>query len=251
MPRVELCVDIGNSFLKWGRVEAGQIASIASIPDSVVAWDDLATSWQLPSGECHWTIATVHPQRRDRFHDWLRKRGDFVLLLQSVSQLPMQVHVDFPAQVGIDRLLRGLGLRSLDPHSGAIVVAAGTAMTVDAFDESQSFLGGYIVPGRRLLAESLHQQTAQLPLIDEWEATDRVPGKNTTEAIRSGVIHLLLGGILRLDSLLCETLFPETKPMRVITGGDGAFLQARLSADWKFVPELTLEGIRLASRTAT
>jgi type III pantothenate kinase len=67
-----------------------------------------------------------------------------------------------PAQLGADRWLALIGARSL--CAGPLVVAtAGTATTVDALDGQDRFLGGYILPGLRLMLEALARNTAGLP----------------------------------------------------------------------------------------
>jgi type III pantothenate kinase len=249
MGRVEIGVDIGNTRVKWGRVSDARVEEMVSLSDQTTEWEGQASRWRLQAGATKWCLASVHPERRDRFAGWVVARGDELLRIDSYRQLPMRVEVDFPDRVGIDRLLAALGSRSFRAAAEpAVVVDAGTAVTVDAVAGDGTFLGGYILPGLRLLADSLHRHTAKLPLVEAFFAEDRVPGKNTVEAIRGGVVHLLLGGVQRLDALLTRNLFGGATPRRILTGGDSALLMSGLTTDWILVSELTLEGIRLASQ---
>src|SRR5947209_20224873 len=102
---MQLVADIGNTRLKWGRCDAGRIAAAAALPpDDADAWRGQLAAWGL-AGPLTWTLAGVHPARRDRFADWLRRRGDAVRVIERHSQLPLAVRVEAPDQVGIDRLL--------------------------------------------------------------------------------------------------------------------------------------------------
>lgn len=249
MARVDLCVDIGNTRIKWGRASATKIDEVASLADRVDEWEEQSQRWNLPAGAVRWCVASVHPERCDRFVEWIDSREDECFRIDSHQQIPMRVEVDFPDRVGIDRLLAALGSLSFRAKTEpAVIVDAGTAVTVDAVGADGRFLGGYILPGLRLLADSLHRHTAKLPLVEHFVVEDRIPGKNTVEAIRGGVIHLLLGGIQHLESRIANHLFGDTTPKRILTGGDSAVLRSGLGSTWMLVPELTLEGIRLATQ---
>src|SRR5205085_11851847 len=96
--------------------------------------------------------------------DWIRQRGDAVAVLESWRQLPLEVKVEQPERVGIDRLLNFVALRSRTVRAvSMVVIDAGSAVTVDWVDEQGTFRGGAIFPGLRLMAMALHRYTAALP----------------------------------------------------------------------------------------
>ncbi|MDR0513699.1 MAG: type III pantothenate kinase, partial [Coriobacteriaceae bacterium] len=94
----------------------------------------------------------------------------------------------------------------------------------------------------RLSAKSLSQAAARLPIID-LELPSSVLGKNTREAMQSGII---LGEVARVNGLIAmiwEDLGYETK---VILTGEDSPLLAPLLACRAFVEEgLTLHGLKL------
>ena len=51
------------------------------------------------------------------------------------------------------------------PNQNRLVIDTGTCITYDFVDENDNYLGGAISPGLRLRYETLHQQTAKLPLL--------------------------------------------------------------------------------------
>jgi type III pantothenate kinase len=241
-----IVVDVGNTRIKWGHCGCQPTVDevVALQPDDPDAWERQLERWH--SGTTgNWILAGVHPQRRDAFAQWLRQRGASVQVIDSYRQLPLAVKVDAPDKVGLDRLFNAVAANLRRPkRSAAVVVDAGSAVTVDVVDPQGAFRGGAIFPGVRLMAKALHDYTAQLPLV----AIDRAeppPGTSTAQAIRVGVLHALQGGVARL---LAAYSSQYTDGMIVyLTGGDASLLaDARPGFGEPCVawPEMTLEGIR-------
>ncbi|MBL7141162.1 MAG: type III pantothenate kinase [Planctomycetes bacterium] len=175
--------------------------------------------------------------------------------------IPIATAVDEPARVGTDRLLAALAAyrRARGP---CIVVDVGTAVTVNAVDGAGTFLGGAIFPGPDLMARALAEGTAQLPNVDmhAGPVPESVVGKNTRDAIRTGVHHGWRGGItMMLAAALSEVGEHATV---FLTGGYLALLKSEAN-DFlggydedggesdrrpRVVPDLVLEGLVLAWR---
>jgi type III pantothenate kinase len=242
-------VDIGNSRIKWGRCRAGQVdTAFASLPgDSTEAWNSQLESWQF-RGKLTWAAASVRPSWQRDFTAWAEGRGDRVLSLAR-EHIPLQADVEEPGAVGLDRLLNGLAAsRRVAEGTPAIIVSVGTAVTVDLLREDGAFAGGAIFPGPRLMAESLHQFTAKLPLVE----LDRVrpsepPGRNTRAAIQAGISSAIMGGVSLLVSQMAAAR--ESRVRVFLTGGAlGELGRVHFgeAAATEPVPTLTLEGIRIA-----
>jgi type III pantothenate kinase len=246
-------VDIGNSRIKFCRVERGrlQLPVRGLATDDVAAWDKFAAEWNVSSGRT-WAVATTHPGRLKQFADWVGIRGDKVVAIDSPRKVRIGVSVDEPAKVGIDRLLNVLAASTLvKPGEPAIVVDAGSAVTVDLLHEQGSFAGGAIFPGLRLMALALREHTAQLPLVDANAPIPAgPPGKNTDAAMKLGIIYAVAGGI---DAIIRETASRcSVAPHLFLTGGDmtpqlAGLLQSRHQFRSEIRPALTLEGILRAA----
>ena len=231
--------DIGNSRIKWGRCTADAIDTHVSLPaDDPAAWQAQVTAWGVD--EASWVVASVQPQTRERFVQWLTQP---VRILASHLDIPLEVGLEFPDRAGIDRLLNAVAANTRrSAKQRALIVDAGSAVTVDVVDEAGVFRGGAIMPGLRLMAQALHDHTALLPVVDVHERRPP-PGTSTTAAIETGVFHAVVGGI---DRLLAD-LHPQGAAI-FLTGGDAALLSAHLRATVQIWPEMTLEGIRLSAR---
>jgi pantothenate kinase type III len=115
---------------------------------------------------------------------------------------------------GQDRLAAALAV-SPGP---AIVVDAGTALTVDLVDEHGTFLGGFIAPGPQAALDGLAKAGAALPSLQQevWEMT---PGVDTASAMGAGVWGMVVGGT---DRLVQTALARLPGARLVVTGGWGA-----------------------------
>jgi len=138
----------------------------------------------------------------------------------------LEVAVAEPQSVGDDRLFAARGAVELVARS-AIVVDAGTAVTVDALevrgDRARArFLGGAIAPGPSLLAHSLAHGTARLPLV---EARGHVAalGHDTRSAVLSGVVHGFRGAVRELVRAVAHESGVGESTI-VLTGGASALL---------------------------
>lgn len=238
----EFVADVGNTRIKWGECGANGLAHADAVPlDDPGAWArQLKTS--LGPEANSWTLAGTHPEARDRLADWLRMHGQHARVLDQFRQLPITVRVDHPEQVGIDRLLNALA--AAPKGLPAIVVDAGSAVTVDLIDAEGAFRGGVIFPGFRLMAKSLRECTARLPLVDGFDDVT-LPGTNTTAAISAGIAAAVAGGIDRAVAKLVQRFGPA----RIhLAGGDAERLKD-LDCRPEFAgPYLTLEGLRRAAQ---
>jgi type III pantothenate kinase len=163
------------------------------------------------------------------------------------GDLPLNISVDSPERVGIDRLLNAVAANVLRPvGQPAIVVSSGTATTVDLITGDGVFAGGAILPGFELAGRSLHEHTALLPQISAAELSGlSVPalGKNTQAAIRAGLLYGQVGAVKEL----IERLSPDESSVVYLTGGNGALLAPFFVGRATFETELALRALaRLA-----
>jgi type III pantothenate kinase len=249
--------DVGNSRIKWGLCAPGEagVARTASLPDDPAAWEAQLARWRGEpplagvEGPLAWVLASVRPSRSDRLRGWLEARGQRVAVLAGAGQLPLEVAVEKPEHVGIDRLLDAVAARRVLPAGrGAVLVDAGSAVTADWLDEGHVFRGGAIFPGIRLMAEALHNYTALLPLVEVREPVPDLPGKSTAEAMEAGIFVAVLGGVREAVRRYAERA--KGPPQVFVTGGDAGLLLKGVGpgapGPWATAvhwPNQTLEGI--------
>lgn len=242
----DIVVDVGNTRIKWGRCSVAGVDNIVSLPhDSPQAWHDALKSWNV-DGKQTWIVAGVNPKQRDTFMEWLERRGQTVHLLESPKLLPLTVRLERPDHVGIDRLLNAVAANTRRPaNTPAMLVDAGSAVTVDWLDETGAFCGGAILPGLRLMTEALHSYTALLPLVHITTSCPALPAVSTRAAVEAGVFWTAAGGVNTLIARMAQR--SPKPPVVFLAGGDAMVLLPALDTEVKLWPEITLEGIRLAA----
>jgi type III pantothenate kinase len=250
----DVVVDIGNTRVKWGRVNSwGVVQDLLALPhDNPASWDQAIASWWEFELSVEWAAAGVHPAQLDRFTRWAEARGDRVTVIRDYRQLPLVVAVNEPDRVGIDRLLNAVAAKQRAPAGTPLVVIdVGSAVTVDYVDGRGDFVGGAIYPGPRLMAKALNDYTAKLPFVEpagkHWSAGW---GRDTRSAIGAGIAAAVIGGASVVAERIAEDAAGE--PWVFLTGGDADYFDG-----YDFGPRffdrvqtgetLTLEGIRIAA----
>ena len=162
-----------------------------------------------------------------------------VLIVGPGIKTGLKVNIDNPKELGPDRIANSIGGYS-KASSEVIVVDLGTATTFDIVNTKKEYLGGSIAPGIKISLDALTSKTSSLKSV-ELETPKNVIGKNTYEAIQSG---LILGHTSMIDSMI-EKIILESglKPKIFITGGLGKVIQPLLNIKSKYEEDLTLDGL--------
>ncbi len=164
--------------------------------------------------------------------------------------LPLEVALDEPHRVGIDRLAAAAAAGLVKPQGRpAVVVDCGTALTVDLVAADGRFLGGAILPGPALMARALGEGTSKLPTVDPLVGGEAItmPGRCTAAAIAAGIGFGIRGAVSRL-----------VEEARSASGGDAAII---VTGGWAeairgelpnavVIPDLVLTGIALGAARA-
>ncbi len=200
-----------------------------------------------------WWIGSVNRPAATRLIDWLREfRPQDPVTMLAAGDLPLEVAIERPDMVGIDRLLDALAANFLrQPNRPAVVVDVGTAITVDLLSADGEFLGGAILPGIGMSARAMHQFTDLLPLVPMSELSTPPPalGTSTTPAMRSGLFWGAVGAIRELTARLGEGL--NRPPQTILTGGASPAVAELLGPSAQHVPQLTLAGIAIVAKEAS
>lgn len=161
---------------------------------------------------------------------------------QDLKAPGMPVQIERPEELGADRLVNAFA--GWEKHQRAlIVIDFGTATTFDVVDAQGAYIGGSIAPGVNLSLDALKKAAAKLhgiPII----RPEKVVGKNTTQAMQSGIYF----GYLGLVEGIIDRIRQEcgVADMLVIATGGLASLFGQGSALIDHVdPELTMRGLQL------
>jgi type III pantothenate kinase len=249
MPERILTVDVGNTSIKLGEFTLQPAADAAGptrqlrVSSTAMDWDRLH-DWLKPEPMALY-LASVCQPATDRLVDWVQRyRPEYAVRQLQPADFPLSVKVEMPQRVGLDRLAAAVAANYLKAENrAAIVVDAGSAITVDLVSPAGDFLGGAIFPGWQLMARSLANNTYLLPEIagpDDVAPPD-VIGRSTERAILSGLYWGSIGAVRELIVRMSRCWDPA--PERILGGGDTNMLLPYLGDDVRSIPDIVLRGI--------
>src|SRR5690606_40574629 len=97
-----------------------------------------------------------------------------------------------PERLGVDRWLALLAAHHDAPAAPALVISAGTALTVDRLDPAGRHRGGVIAPGLAAMREGLFAAAPGLAGFDQGQAGAGM-ATDSADAIASGCLQAALG----------------------------------------------------------
>ncbi len=154
--------------------------------------------------------------------------------------LGIRALIERPEEAGADRLVNAVAGHAL--FGGPLVIVDfGTGTTFDVVDDCGNYVGGIIAPGVNLSVEALCVAAAKLPRI-AVEKPDKVVGKTTVEAMKSGVFWGYVGLI---EGLVQRIKQAQQRPdMAVIaTGGLSPLFTGATNVFDHLEPDLTVKGL--------
>lgn len=166
------------------------------------------------------------------------------VLLEPGVRTGVPLLVDNPKEVGTDRVANAVAVSGSFPGSPCIIVAFGTATVVDAVSAKGEFLGGAIAPGVNLAVDAL-VNTVTVRRV-ELRPPRGVLGKNTVEALQSGILYGFAGQVDGLvDRIRDEVDGFGGDDVRVVATGHAAPLMlGECETITDHHAHLTLDGLR-------
>ncbi len=249
-----LTVDIGNSHIVLGgfegdvlrfqarlRTEPGKTADQYSVDLKILLDVNGLAPGQIEGA----IIASVVPQVLNDFRAAIEKlTGKHPLVVGPGLKTGLNILLENPAQTGADLVAADVAaLRSHQPP--LILIDMGTATTFSVLDKNGAHIGGCICPGVQISLDALMSRTALLPGI-QLDKPKRVIGRNTIDAMRSGV---LLGTASMLDGMVARIEAELGQKATVIaTGGIAPFLTPLCATPMIYDQDLVLKGLAILYR---
>jgi pantothenate kinase type III len=258
---VRYAVDLGNSAAKVA-LQGGAALRLPAPTDpcDAVAWGGIAAELiaairadaARTGEEAALRVASVVPAGAEALRA-VAKSADLSIEFVAVDDVPLELALTPPAQIGIDRLLAAwLAFTEFGAPRGrgAIAVTLGTALTLTCVDRSGRLIGGAITPSPVLASRALASGAAALPLVAIYDESPELAGPigtNTAEALNAGILRGARGA---LTALIAESIEEMSRrdpgaptPALVLSGGAAlAGWCATVAADHRD-PEFVLRAI--------
>lgn len=233
-----LLIDIGNTRLKWRLQSPVDCAQVIARGDMLTeAVDTAGLQAQLPAQVDEvWFTSVATATVNQQVEDWAKGRG--VSCRQALTQNRWQDLSNSYAdctRMGVDRWLVMVAARHVTQQP-ACIIDCGSASTVDYVAANGQHEGGYIIPGQRLMVQSLLQDTANIAFTNAEADLSDGYGTSTAGAVLKGARAMHQAGIRALAEQALQSGY------RVfVTGGDSDFLNLIEAVD--YVPEMVLDGL--------
>jgi type III pantothenate kinase len=256
-----LAIDVGNTNTVLGIFEGEEVIEhwrIATVPDrtadeiAVVLRGLLEQSAAFKGSRqdggikgialCS-TVPSVLHEMREMCRRYYREVP--AVIVEPGVKTGVPVRMDNPKEVGSDRIMNALAAVHLF-GGPAIVVDFGTSTNFDAVSARGEFVGGALAPGIEISVDALSRRAAQLLKV-ELTRPPRVIGKNTVEALQSGIVYGFAGQVEGIARRMVRELAPTDPDSVTIiaTGGLAPLVINEVSIIDAHEPWLTLIGLRL------
>ena len=235
-----LLLDAGNTRVKWAWLVYLEIA-----PAGAIAHDATHRSWQREieaDGHTPSRIVVANvagPAFAAAVTLWARDH--YAVEPEFIVALPAAYGVtngyERPAALGVDRWL-GLIAAWRRGRCATLIVAGGTALTVDALDGSGRHRGGLIVPGVQMLGDARGALDGTGALA--------AAGSPTLPGVPADPVPFMLAA---LADRACREFTRQLggTPRVLLTGGDAQLLAPFLSTTAEAVSDLVLTGLAIVA----
>ena len=240
-----VAVDIGNSSIK---LSVDPQASVVRIDASLAEKDRdqlLSAATKDIQQQRQWLVCSVDSEQTDLLEAWVslnRPDDDFHVI--SANDIDLDSNVADRKALGRDRLLASWYAAVRTSDATAIVIDAGTAVTIDVVVADQGHLGGLIFPGSHTCLSAVSSNTDALPDLALKPApemnTEIALGKSTEPAILLGVHQLQLFGIVAMVRSLEQQ---HGNSSVYCCGGGLESIHHLLPTHWNYKPDFLIEAI--------
>jgi type III pantothenate kinase len=246
-----LVVDVGNTQTHFGTFRGEELLEhwrFATVRESTAdqlgaALRNLLELRGYSFGELEGSIvSSTVPQLEPEWATMAtRYLGHEMLVVGPGTKTGLPIRYDNPREIGADRLANAVAIR--ERFGGpAVCVDFGTATTFDVLSGAGEYVGGAIMTGIEISLEALTERGARLPKVD-LAPPKSVIGKNTIDAIRSGVVFGYAGAI---DAILRRLYGELGQDADVVATGGLSGLVVPYTEEIDEVDDLlTLTGLRL------
>jgi type III pantothenate kinase len=241
-----LLVDIGNTRVKWAQVVNGRLTrQRAAVHEGWRAEDFAQVVLARARGIERVIVASVAGAQVDRRLIAAARRASGVVpeFVVSARRLGgVTTAYAQPWRLGVDRFVAVIGARELAPRRAVCVVDVGTAVTIDLVDPRARHVGGAIIPGPRLMVESLLRNTSGILKRSGGRSSGRTLfARDTRAAMQLGARYAVAAVVDRAVQEARAAL--GVPPRLLLTGGAAPAIQPLVRSAHSNVPDLVLRGL--------
>ncbi len=232
---LNLCIDWGNTLVKAGLFEGGNLVESFS-------WADFDAHMRLVDlldkhTPDYGIVSSVSKKSSEIEHTLADRTKRFIKMDDRTPTPVMNAYSS--DSVGMDRLAMAVGANALYPQKNNLVVCLGTCITYNFMQNTRTFRGGAISPGLRMRLKAMHEYTDQLPEVG-LDGETLLLGYDTETCMRSGAVF---GIISEIDGMVNSFKNQYNDFNAILTGGDMSYFAGKLKSEIFADPDIILKGL--------
>jgi type III pantothenate kinase len=237
-----LAVDIGNSNTKFGIFDSEKLLSKFSVstPNEMAPEMLSSHAGNMPISEA--IVCSVVPDKAHPLKIALKSAFKIdAFIVSNDLNFGLKINYDPLSSLGTDRLVNCFA--AVEKYGApCIVCSLGTATTFDVVSGDRTLIGGVIAPGMQMMANALHQNTAQLPSV-KIEKPGSLLGNSTLGSIQSGIFY----GHLAIVEWMIHKMRKQSGPHTnvIATGGFASLIAENTTIIDSVDENLLLDGLRM------
>jgi type III pantothenate kinase len=241
-----LLIDIGNTRIKWARLDKGRLGVRRAAAHAGWHVEDY-TRRVIGSarGVTRILVASVAGKKVDRALATAARgagiRAEFISVPRQGGGVTVGYHE--PWRLGVDRFVAAVAAHHLFKGVAVWAVGVGTAMTLDLIAADGKHKGGVIIPAPALMVDTLLTRTSGIRRRAQGGASGAkgLLARSTRVGIRQGA-RFAAAALIDRAVAEAETLIGK-RPFVVVTGGESAAVRPLLKSPAAGVPDLLLKGL--------
>lgn len=234
---LNLCIDWGNTLVKAGLFENGQLTSSLSFTaqDAHVRLVDLIEEYK-PAYAIISSVSSKSAEIEGMLASGVKK------LIKMDDRTPLPVMNAYSSDsIGADRIAMAVGAHFTYPGKNNLVVCLGTCITYNFIQNTRTFRGGAISPGLHMRLKAMHEFTDKLPQVG-LDGETLLLGYDTETCMRSGAVF---GIVSEVDGMVKEFASKYPDFNAVLTGGDMPYFEGKLKCEIFADPDVILKGLNI------
>ena len=245
-----LAVEIGNTHVSVGGFDGDELVFVAPIATDTrrtsvqyaVELTQVFTLFKVDRAQLQGAVVgSVVPSLTPCLLEALSLLDiDDVLNVESGVKTGLNIQTEQPRLLGCDLAANAAWACAHAPMP-CVVVDMGTATTFTVLNPNGTLIGTTIAAGVKMSMQALHEGAAQLSEVRLVPPRHGVCGRNTAEAIQSGILY---GAAALVEGMLvrCEEALQQ-RPHVLLTGGAAPWIAPHLKVAVQHEPHLTLRGL--------
>ncbi len=239
---MNLLVDIGNSRIKWGLAESGELISGQAVTHKTPEFSNtIKQQWltlKAPDNLAICSVSAKHiAQQIIAIANKLWPDIHIIIAKTSAQAFSVSNAYSQAEKLGIDRWLSLIAFQYYYSAKSGGIVDCGTAITIDCINKKGHHLGGLISPGLQLMKQALYHSTEDLTLTAGHFSVTL--SNNTESAIYSGTLYAAAGFIEKTITDLGEG------KTWILTGGDAQLIAPYLKLKYTLDIDFVLKGLSI------